>query len=528
MVHDTLARDDEGRPGSRLTGIYVRTTLWYLIAVLLLWLAGFESVYGRLTPFDAVYQPAFHSILVPGAVVLCLWAAYRIAPMGGAQDPLRRRLLGWGLWLALLATIAALFYQEAANRSQSPGRAIAAAAPVLLGHLTAFGLAGTSVLLLPRLLGKEGEERSPWAVYGLLPAFFALAVAASLLRGGPASLWEAHSLPLVRAVEENGGPLRFVVGYPQIIAQSGYAGRGSGPGEGVFAWLVWRGAGQSAAAAGLLSAAFLSLSVLGLYAWAKEQFLQRTALIAACLYSLVPGVVLLAAGGSMGAVLPFALLALFFFVRGRGRNAGWFLAAGVFLALAAFVNLSAIGLFAYCALWVPPEGSARQRAGRHARALLATAAAALMTWFWLAWGTGFDLVACWHGEWALSHGTPGLDALTPRAPYWLWKLLNPAAWFFYAGVPVSLLFLWSFRGRVPGERRQWGNTILVLVFLNLLFLPSGGAELGAVYVYPLLVLPAAAALARLEAENGTGPLIASLCYLAFQCWLAGSYFQPGV
>ena len=55
----------------------------------------------------------------------------------------------------------------------------------------------------------------------------------------------------------------------------------------------------------------------------------------------------------------------------------------------------------------------------------------------------------------------------------MWTFLNPACWFFFAGIPVSLLFLHRLRYPEPDTRALFLIFAMTLVMLNLLYLARG-------------------------------------------------------
>jgi len=118
-----------------------------------------------------------------------------------------------------------------------------------------------------------------------------------------------------------------------------------------------------------------------------------------------------------------------------------------------------------------------------------------------------------------------LDDLTPRLPAWTYRILNPMCWFYFAGIPMSLLFLRAlFRGE-RAQRAQWIVFFLTLVVLNLLYLARGEGERSALYLIPFVLIPASAYLERLSSKTGHhGPLIVTLAFLAFQTWFTETFF----
>ncbi len=112
-----------------------------------------------------------------------------------------------------------------------------------------------------------------------------------------------------------------------------------------------------------------------------------------------------------------------------------------------------------------------------------------------------------------------LDLMTPCFPGWSWKLLNPVCWLYFAGIPVSVLFLRRLVRPEAGTRTLFLIFALTLVVLDLLYLARGEGERSAMYIIPFLVVPAAHLIDRIGHETRSiVPLAATVCFLAAQCW----------
>ena len=132
-----------------------------------------------------------------------------------------------------------------------------------------------------------------------------------------------------------------------------------------------------------------------------------------------------------------------------------------------------------------------------------------------------------------------VDAALPRFPAWSWRFLNPLCWFYFAGIPVSLLLLSRLFRPVPRGAASGCSSGLpeappswlfpafaaTLLLLNLLYLARGEGERSAMYVLPFAVLPAAHMLDQIGCRaRSLGPLAVTLCFLAFQCWFTELFF----
>jgi hypothetical protein len=142
------------------------------------------------------------------------------------------------------------------------------------------------------------------------------------------------------------------------------------------------------------------------------------------------------------------------------------------------------------------------------------------------WWSGFDIIACFReckAQFDLDQAH--LDELAPRYAGWTWRLANPAAWLYFAGIPVSVLALWRFARPDKQTRGLFVAFGLTLVALTLLYLGRGEGERSAMYVMPFIAVPAAHLLDKLAGGGRRfAPIAATLGFMAFQCWFTESVF----
>jgi hypothetical protein len=138
--------------------------------------------------------------------------------------------------------------------------------------------------------------------------------------------------------------------------------------------------------------------------------------------------------------------------------------------------------------------------------------------------SGFDFVESFHlAKAQFDADQAALDEQTPRYPAWAFRLLNPLCWFYYAGIPVSVLFVWRLLRRDPERHGLFVVFLLTLAALNFLYLARGEGERSAMYIIPFLAIPAAHLLEEFAAARGRlAPVGATLAFLAAQCWLTES------
>ncbi|MBN2311236.1 MAG: glycosyltransferase family 39 protein, partial [Candidatus Hydrogenedentes bacterium] len=292
----------------------------------------------------------------------------------------------------------------------------------------------------------------------------------------------------------------------------------------IFSWAV----GRDPLRLSLATAAFASLAIAPLFLWLRELAGRRTALLGCLLYAVLPACVIFAATSADILFMPVVLATLCLFERAI-RRGSWpcALAAGVFYALAGLFSFNLLCLGFYFAV----VGIQRLWEPRARRAVLLTAG--VMTAGFLgayaavyAW-SGFSMIACFNGALAChADAERAKQALGYPVSEWAWRLINPVCWFYYAGVPIALLFIASLVRFRRGVESFALTAAITLLILNLLFHARGEVERSALYVFPFIAAPAAARLDRLARDaRSTAPVVATVAFLAFQCWLTEVLFD---
>jgi len=469
--------------------------------------------------------------------VVILFAGYRL--LHGATSP--QQAIGGAfvpVSLAILATGVALSVLAAPDSGETAWAHLAGLASRLAWQLPALAtFAGGAVLLvravLPRLaLEHELTSGDTKRILGGIFVFAILfACTIAMMRGGFQGIAQAYARSSYEYIGDIGKTrsIRALFSqYLEIHEHLSMHAKVHPPGPIALLWIFSMFLlSTSPMALSLATVVFSSLAVFPLYGWAKRLTGQRAALVACLCYVAVPSVVLFTATSADALFTPFTLAALYCFERAiRTRSIAFALLAGAAYAAMILLKFSLIGIGAYfglVGLWMLWRRETRVNVVQTAALMLLAVAGVLGAVY--AW-SGYNiyenfLVAKAQFDTDQYH----LDELTPRLPSWTYKILNPACWFYFAGIPMSLLFLRELWRGDPALRARWVLFLLTLAALNFLYLARGEGERSALYLIPFVLIPAAAYLERWTAKSGeTGPLLATLAFLAFQTWFTETIF----
>ncbi len=523
----------------------------FLLGMAVLWILGVESIYQHPTPFYALYLPAFSTPLVP---LLVLWASALASLLVRRRTGLRPAQLGRGAVVMLALGLGGLAALAAVQMGTAPG----GAAPWLiatlreycwhLGPLVVFFgflavLARSSVPAALAGFGLEpdtAETRRVVAATAVFLFFFACTVA--MLRHGLQGISQAYERAAYEYVGDIGktGTIHDLFArYAQVRPYLSMHAKVHPPGPIALLWVMSWVVTSDPLALSLATALLGTVGVFPLYGWLRSCFGARTALAGILVYALVPSVVLFTATSADILFTPFTLTALWGFERSlRGGRSWHAFAGGVAYALATLLSFSLVGVgvyFALAGLFALTRPESRGAVVRTAVVMLAAFLAVHgLVRFW----SGFDYFAALRAAKAqFDLDQYNLDQFTPRYPGWTFRLFfNPATWFYFAGIPVSLLFLRRVimlrraegeeeRVAGPGPRATLAAFALAAVVLNFLYLARGEGERSALYLFPFLIGPAAVAVAGMCGKaRSAEPLWGMLGFLAFQCWVTELYF----
>ena len=528
----------EDRLAGRLNRIYTRTTLAYLFVVAVLWALGVEAIYGSPTPFYALLYPAFNSLFVPCVVLLLCCAVFAsVRRFFPGTAPVRLRFHVCWIVLALLTalTIAAGMLQGSLSSFLS-GQWL-----MLRWHLLAlavfvvfFSALFTATHRVSWFDAEPSRRFVGWFLVGSVAFAFLFPGAVAMLRDGAhgiAQAYQRHGYEYISDIGVTRSIRTLFHDYARLQPYLSMHAKVHPPGPIALLWLMSYAVGQDPLPLSVATMFIGALGIVPLYLWAADLTSRRVALTCCVLYCLMPSIVLFTATSADILFMPFVLITLFLFWRAlHRRSISYALAAGVCYGLMSLLSFSLLSLgayFAFVGLW-------RFMDPKWRRAVIQTAALMILAFvlFHLAvrWWSGFDMLACFHASKAqFETDQANLDLLTPRYPSWFWKFANPACWFFFAGVPVSVLFIWriatvsGFGSRVSGfggdSPALFAICTLTFLVLSFMYLGRGEGERSAMYVLPFLVLPAAHLLDQMgRTTRSFAPLAATAAFLGLQCW----------
>jgi len=552
MGIEQFAEQESARLGGRLTGLYARTFLAYLLAMIGLWAVGIEAIFYHPTPFYAEYEPVFPGLPSVAIVILLLWGTYLLLSAlfstyrSDGEPPQPWVFAAFGG----VAAVTGVILVVQGIRAEAGILAYASRVWEALGwHLIPIflfaGFLGLFLTFVPHLnwFGQAPDDPRTTRRFlaGLILVCFLFSGAIAMIRGGPDGISQAYERRDSEFVGDigTGGSIRGLFSeYERFHGVLSMHSKVHPPGPIALLWILSYLVGQSAMGLSLATMAFGSLAIIPLYFWGRDLMGHGAALTACLLYAFVPTIVLFTATSANILFMPFTIGTLFLFWRALHRASGWYaVAAGAgygIMSLLSF-NLIAVGaFFGIVGLW-------RLAQPRMRWAVIQTAAVMLavflgfhtLVWLW----SGFDMIETFHMAKAqFDMDQHQLDQLSPRYPQWAWVFLNPAAWFYFAGIPVSVLFIWRLfnlpsskgaRGMSPDSdcRGLVVACFLTLIALNFLYLGRGEGERSAMHIIPFLVIPAAYALHQMGSRTRSfAALLATLAFLAFQCWFTESYF----
>ncbi len=500
-------------------------TLWYLLGLWAFWMLGLEGIYRHPFPFYGFISPVFTSPTVPAIVIALV-------------------LVGCGLTAHLLFRPSRMFYILAAIAALAGSVSFArdsllegsaaeklnafSVLPWYALTLLVFAASLSALIWAMRDLDWFGDgpakRETRWMLIALAVFAFVFPASVAMLREGPLGISQAYERQALEYIKDIGlgGSIRglfrdYATLHPYLSIHS----QVHPPGPVAILWVLSYFAGREPMGLSLATMALGALSVFPMYFWARELFSQRTALTCAVLYALVPSIVIFTATSADITFMPFVLTTLFLFQRAINRaSPPYAFAAGLCYGLLGIISFSLLSIGVYFGF----IGLLRLRKRETRRAVIQTATlmiiGVLVFHGAVRWWSGFDVIEVFQmSKEKFDIDQNLLDLHDPRLPSWAWKFGNPACWFFFAGIPVSVLFVWRIWRADEVHRGLFYAFALSMVAFDILYLARGEGERSAMYIMPFLAVPAGHLLDELgAAERSPVPLVVTAAFLGFQSW----------
>jgi len=533
---------DRPHYGKALVRRYTLWLAWYFLGMWAIWSLGFEAIYRHPTPFYGFFYPAIQQISNFSALIALAWLAYLVPTL--FFYPRSRKPISAILRLALftlLCGVAVYFFVLEAGQLGATSLDYARSKwamfrwQLLPGFVffVFFAAWWESVRRVGWLRAEYTPRQTAVFLAGCVAFSASFAAAIACLDSGTSGIFAAYSRHGYEYVSDIGvgGSIRglfkdYVSLHPFLSMHS----KVHPPGPVALFWIFSYVVGRTPEALSIATIVVGSLSVVPLFLWVRDMAGERTARTFALLFPVVPTISLFTATSADILFMPFTAVGLLCFWRalhGTGGRAWlWGIAGGVVYAVMSLIsfNLIIVGaFFGFVGLWRLTDASYRVAVVRTAATMIA-AFLALHAAVW-AW-SGFDVFACFQASLGqFSEDQVHLEEIDPRWPSWAWRIVNPVCWLYFFGIPVSMLFIWRLRWPDRDTRAMMICCALTLAVLSLLYLARGEGERSAMYIVPFAVLPAAHLLQELGSRTRSyRPLLATLVFLAFQCWLTEAFF----
>jgi len=515
--------------------VYARTFAGFLLLMGGFWVIGLEGIYGHPTPFYAIFAPALGPASSIALALLALLGGWFC--LGG---PGLGRTLPFFAVCAGIISAGWLYFltQEARHENELFRHYVRDLLPAFGWQLPAISVAAAGAWLLHRFLLPhlvKGDELDRRAALRVLLALFGFSIlfacAIAMIRGGFQGIDQAYSrthLEYIGDIGKTNGIQALFRDYLKIHEHLSMHAKVHPPGPIALLWILSLVLFSSSPMTLSLATVVVSaLAIFPLYGWVKRIAGQRCAFIAVICYTLAPSIVLFTATSADALFTPFTLTTLYCFERAiRTRCARLALLAGVGYGCMMLLKFSLIGIGAYfglVGLYMLLKPETRWNVVKTAGLMiLATLGVIGLVYWW----SGFNIIETFHVAKAqFDTDQRHLDDLAPRLPAWTYRFLNPLCWFYFAGIPLSLLAIREVVHGDKARRATWIIVALTILVLNLLYLARGEGERSAMYMIPFIVLPAAHHLERCIVAGKSGNVLwVTALFLVFQCWFTETFF----
>ncbi|GMV94383.1 MAG: hypothetical protein AMXMBFR82_41610 [Candidatus Hydrogenedentota bacterium] len=544
MTDTSPAPSTSPEADARLLSLYIRALVWYLVLVGAFALFGIESIYRNPTPFHALVYPAGETwsgpLFIMGIIGVGVFAFVRFTAPPGTIAPHRVALFAGASFLWVMALVAVLSREDGLAAGNASLWAV-------LWEGSRWQIPALVVAFTFAMFGHRWYREHPIlddahgipCLRSVLTALIAFSIlfsaAVAMVRGGMNGVSDAYERETYEYIGDIG--LRttiriFLRDYNSLHEYLSMHSKVHPPGPVVILWLISKVTfTRSPLVLSWGTIVLGSTAIIPLFLWVRDLFGARQALLSAILYSLVPSIVLFTATSADILFMPLTLWTLFLFWRAIHRNS-WKYALGAgalyaVMSLCSFSLLSVGAFFGLVGLWRLGQPGMRLSVIRTAALMIASFLAVhLAVYYW----SGFDVIECFRlAKAQFDEDQANLDIYTPRYPAWVFRFLNPMTLFFFAGIPVSVLFCLRIlhpRQETPSQeesgvpsRQLFIVFALTLFVLNLLYLGRGEGERSAMYILPFVVIPAAHLLHEHCVRAGSiRPAVVVFVFLAIQSW----------
>ena len=520
------------RAGGRLFSFYTLVFAWYVFLFSVASIIGLEPLYMQMPPFYGSPNAASN---VPGVTMLAatlalvLFAVFRRLAGVPISRTIRFALLLGGLAILLALQLVAV--------AVSPSVGLADFVSDFRWHLVVIVVAAVGMMLALRFIRRVNwweqdiSNKAAWRVVTALAVFcFVFAGSIAMLRDGTEGIANAYNRGPYEYVDDIGKGLTItglLRDYNTIHPMLSMHAKVHPPGPIVMLWIMSMFVfSRDALVLSLGTMAVGTLALFPLFVWVREMINQRVALTCCALYTLIPSIVIFTATSADIMFLPLLMFTLLFFWRALHRGSVTYaIAAGIMYALMSLTSFSLLtvgAFFGFVGLWRLKDTETRMNVIKTAVLMLASF---LILHGVVRMATGFDVIECFR----LSHAQfqedqVNVDLTQPRYPSWAFKFFNPLCWFFYAGIPVSILFIWRLLKPDVDVKQLFITFALTLLIMTPLYLARGEGERSAMYVLPFIVIPAAHMIDQIgKSARSLQPFAMTVLFLAAQCWLIESY-----
>ena len=379
-----------------------------------------------------------------------------------------------------------------------------------------------------------GRSSSPFLLgAALVGSSFALNVAVASMSDGVQAVGRPFTyygldyftdVPFVRT------PFQFLRDFSHLRPHFTMHARTHPPGPILILWVLSLLNDGNVLYVGLWTVLFGSMAALPLYWFVRDLTDERTALIAAGLWCVVPTTVLYGATSMNAVYAACSITSLWLFNRAMLRDA-WRYGplAGLAFGLTFFMSFDMGNLGIYCAVMflLCAANAESRRTATVAAGLCVAAFAAFYSLLYVS--TGYNvIVAMRDAVQQVRADLQLMDKLTPRASYWAWRFGNPFEVLFFAGVPTAALLISGLRHSIGNIKIIRENAMGMVIFAGLALMivfnftylgKSEEARVSSFYLV-FIIAPATLALRRvLDVTGTTGMLYATLGLMFIQTWL---------